>query len=79
VNVNGKEVLEADLSFEKHRITFNSHLNLGASNEVTFKFQNTFVDNSAGLHKYVDPKDDKTYIYSHLEPFFCHRFFPCFD
>jgi hypothetical protein len=19
------------------------------------------------------------YIYSHLEPFFCHRFFPCFD
>ena len=35
--------------------------------------------NSAGLHFYKDPQDGKVYIYSHLEPFFCHRFFPCFD
>ena len=37
------------------------------------------MSNSAGLHFYTDPKDGKIYIYSHLEPFFCHRFFPCFD
>lgn len=27
----------------------------------------------------MDPKDNEVYIYSHLEPFFCHRWFPCFD
>ena len=37
------------------------------------------MNNSAGLHFYKDPKDQTVYIYSHLEPFFCHRFFPCFD
>ena len=48
-------------------------------NEVEFEFKNTYVTNSAGLHYYKDPQDSKVYIYSHLEPFFCHRFFPCFD
>jgi aminopeptidase N len=37
------------------------------------------VTNSAGLHYFTDAKDGKTYIFSHLEPFFCHNFFPCFD
>ena len=48
-------------------------------NEVTLDFKNTFVDNSAGLHHFKDPVDGKIYIYSHCEPFFCHRWFPCFD
>jgi aminopeptidase N len=46
---------------------------------VKFEFKNTFVDNSAGLHHFKDPVDGKIYIYSHCEPFFCHRWFPCFD
>jgi aminopeptidase N len=37
------------------------------------------VNNSAGLHKYVDPKDNEVYLFTHLEPFNCHRWFPCFD
>ena len=48
-------------------------------NCISFEFENTYVTNSAGLHFYKDPQDGKVYIYSHLEPFFCHRFFPCFD
>jgi len=54
-------------------------LKLGQENSIEFVFENTYVDNSAGLHKYVDPKDQRTYIFSHCEPFFCHRWFPCFD
>ena len=46
---------------------------------MSFKFLNSYVTNSAGLHYYKDPKDERVYIYSHLEPFFCHRFMPCFD
>ena len=37
------------------------------------------MNNSAGLHRFEDKEDKKVYIYSHCEPFFCHRFFPCFD
>lgn len=43
------------------------------------KFETQYVDNSCGFHKYVDPKDNEVYLYTHLEPYFCNRWFPCFD
>jgi aminopeptidase N len=49
------------------------------ANTVSLKFKNTYVNNSAGLHWFEDPANQKVYIFSHLEPFFCHRVFPCFD
>lgn len=48
-------------------------------NIISFSFKNTYVRNGAGLHWFQDPSDDRVYLYSHLEPFFCHRIFPCFD
>ena len=81
VSINGEQADQADLQFTEHRVKVvkESLLKIGQQNEIEFKFENTFVDNSAGLHKYVDPKDKRTYIFSHTEPFFCHRWFPCFD
>ena len=81
VRINGTEVAEADLSFDNHRIKVLNHelWRQGESNSVDLLFENTFVDNSAGLHKFVDSKDQRTYIFSHCEPYFCHRWFPCFD
>jgi len=77
VRVNNEEA--SDVSFDRHRIQLPwSRLNQ-TGNEVSFDFENSYVLNSAGLHYYKDPQDGKVYIYSHLEPFFCHRFFPCFD
>ena len=46
--------------FQDHRIKFTECeelLKAEGVNEVQFEFKNTFVDNSAGLHKYVDFKD----------------------
>lgn len=48
-------------------------------NKVTIFFENEYVHNSAGLHQFTDPADGNMYFYTHLEPFFCHRWFPCFD
>ena len=80
VSVNGKACSLADVRFEKHRIYLPmAQLKENESNTVSLHFKNTYVTNSAGLHYYKDPKDNQVYIYSHLEPFFCHRFFPCFD
>ena len=46
---------------------------------MAIKFKNSYVNNSAGFHKYTDPKDNEVYVFTHLEPYFCHRWFPCFD
>jgi len=48
-------------------------------NTVSLKFTNKYVSNSAGFHRFEDPVDHEVYLYTHLEPFFCHRWFPCFD
>lgn len=72
---------DTDVAFLDHRIKVQNEalLQKGKENSIDFVFENTYVDNSAGLHRYVDPKDKRTYIFSHCEPFFCHRWFPCFD
>jgi aminopeptidase N len=76
VKINGDKV---DCKFENHRIYFpKKHLKKG-KNMVFLKFKNTYVTNSAGLHRFEDPEDHRVYLFSHLEPFFCHRIFPCFD
>ena len=80
LKVNEHLVPLSSINFNKHRIYFPSDfLLVGATNYVSVKFTNSYVDNSAGLQKYLDPKDNEIYIYSHLEPYFCNRWFPCFD
>jgi aminopeptidase N len=80
IQVNGYDVSEQGVTFEKHQVVFPAKLfkKLG-ENTICLHFRNTYVTNGAGLHYYKDPKDNKVYIFSHLEPFFCNRFFPCFD
>ncbi|CAI2382602.1 unnamed protein product [Moneuplotes crassus] len=76
LEVNDERV---DFKFEDQRIFFPKETLSEGINEVTLKFKNTYVRNGAGLHWFRDPGDDRVYLYSHLEPFFCHRIFPCFD
>lgn len=80
VKINEEFVKREDITFEKHRIHLpRQFLKLNERNVVEMCFSNSYVTNSAGLHFHKDPQDGKTYVFSHLEPFFCHRFFPCFD
>jgi aminopeptidase N len=80
VEVNGEKVHPSAVKFEKHRVHLpSSLLNSQMVNRVSFKFYNTYVNNSAGFHKFTDPVDGEVYLYTHLEPFYCHRWFPCFD
>ena len=70
----------SEVNFSGHRVHIPaSLLNKQKMNQVVIFFENEYVHNSAGLHQYVDPVDNQMYFYSHLEPFFCHRWFPCFD
>ena len=76
LSVNGEEM---DCNFKGQRVMIPKDPLKVGKNEVSFKFKNTYVQNSAGLHWFKDPQDQRVYLYSHLEPFFCHRIFPCFD
>lgn len=78
--VNDQKVKDSDLVMSHGRILLPyRYLISNGINKVSLKFENEYVQNSAGLHKFVDPVDQKSYFYTHLEPFFCHRWFPCFD
>jgi aminopeptidase N len=66
--------------FNEHKIYIPKYnLKSGGWNKVSLHFQNTYVTNSSGFHRYVDPVDGEVYVYTHLEPFNCNRWFPCFD
>eukprot|EP00347_Sterkiella_histriomuscorum_P001356 403372348 len=80
MHINEKTIPFTSIKFSKHRLMIPvDTLNINKMNHITLKFKNTYVDNSAGLHKYVDPVDKEVYIFSNLEPYYCNRWFPCFD
>ena len=56
-----------------------NYLKSNAFNRVNIVFETDYVNNSQGLHKFVDPSDNEVYLYTNLEPFCCHKVFPCFD
>ena len=75
VTLNGQH--DPQIKFKRHRIYLPNLI--AGQNTFECHFKNSYVTNSAGLHFYQDPQDSKVYISSPLEPFFAHRFFPCFD
>ena len=38
-----------------------------------------YTHEGAGLHRFVDPADDRVYLHSQFEPFDAHRVYACFD
>lgn len=75
VLVNGKEV-----SYDKDdfTMTLNEGLEEG-ENSVDVEYSAVYDNTGSGLHRFIDPEDDKEYIYSDFEPYQAHRMFPCFD
>ena len=77
LEVNGKQADQ--IRFEGHKLYLPTDTLNEGKNQVLISFENTYVTNSAGLHRFQDPEDGNIYLYTHLEPFFCNRWFPCFD
>ena len=47
--------------------------------EVTICCHSRYSRTGQGLHRFTDPSDGQTYLYSHSEPSDARRIFPCFD
>lgn len=75
MTVNGTQL---DPDQRGHRLWL-APQHLVTHNRIVIEFENDFDATGDGFHRFVDPEDDRLYLYTNLEPFSAHRLFPCFD
>ncbi|MEV0685032.1 aminopeptidase N [Nocardia sp. NPDC050378] len=73
VTVNGREVA---VDYDGARITVTG---LSASNVVVVRAIGEYSRSGEGLHRFLDPADGSTYLYSQYEPADARRVFACFE
>lgn len=76
VVVNG-QALAAD--YNGFFITLPASALIAGSNTVTINYRHPFDQDGTGLHRFVDPEDNRTYLYTYLWPYYSNRLFPNFD
>jgi aminopeptidase N len=52
---------------------------LAASNVLTVRARCAYSRTGEGLHRFTDPADDRTYLYTNFETCYAHQVFACFD
>jgi aminopeptidase N len=75
VVLNGRE-LAPEAVFEEGRIRL---LDLAADNELVVEAACAYMNTGEGLHRFVDPVDGQTYLYTDLEPADARRVFAVFE
>ena len=84
VDITADEILEATLNgepvdtagFTGKRLQLSG---LAESNELTVVADCVYMRTGEGLHRFTDPVDKETYLYTQFETFDAHRMFACFD
>ena len=75
VTLNGSELDSKDV-VDGGRI----HLpNLAGDNTVTIVAQCRYMNTGEGLHRFIDPVDDETYLYTQFESADARRMYACFE
>ncbi|ABV35524.1 aminopeptidase N [Shewanella sediminis HAW-EB3] len=59
--------------------TLNPGLLISGSNTIEVAYTRKHSTNGEGLHRFVDPIDEKVYLYSHFEPAAAQQMFALFD
>jgi aminopeptidase N len=75
VTLNGTELDPAEV-FHDARITLPD---LGEHNELTVVADCAYMNTGEGLHRFVDPVDNETYLYTQFESADARRVFACFE
>jgi aminopeptidase N len=72
--LNGTAVPAGALAQERLTLT-----GLAEKNELIVEGLFRYSNTGEGLHRYVDPEDQRTYLYAHMFLDGARRIFPCFD
>ncbi|WP_411824297.1 aminopeptidase N [Leptospira sp. 'Mane'] len=78
VTLNSKTVTDSITQKDGFFYLPSAEIILG-ENTVSIEFETPYSRTGNGLHKFVDPDDKETYIYSQFEAFHANKMFPCFD
>lgn len=86
LDFGGGQVLASQLNGQEAALTYNDFfitlpgkdLRPGL-NELNVRFRQNYSENGTGLHRFVDPEDGLTYLYTYLWPYYVNRMFPAFD
>ncbi|MBB6547543.1 aminopeptidase N [Nonomuraea rubra] len=76
VTLNGTDLDVSAYDADKGRFPITS---LAASNELVVDADCTYMRTGEGLHRFVDPVDQKVYLYTQFETADAHRMYACFD
>ena len=72
--LNGRKLSQD--AFSKCRLRLDD---LRERNELVVRARCRYQHTGVGLHRFVDPVDDKVYLYTQFEAFEAHRVYACFD
>ena len=70
---------EVDLNYNGYYLTLPTESLSEGSNEVEIQFSRPYSSDGSGLYRFVDPEDNRVYLFSDFEPFHQNRLFPSFD
>ncbi|QDO88917.1 aminopeptidase N [Ornithinimicrobium ciconiae] len=74
VTLNGEPVPTGEYDGARVLLT-----GLSADNEVRIEADCSYSRSGEGLHRFTDPQDGNTYLYSHCEPTDARRYYPVFE
>ncbi len=74
--VNGKE---NTAQYNGFFITVPANALLIGHNEIQVEYRHSYDKDGTGLHRFTDPEDGLTYLYTYLWPYYANRLFPAFD
>lgn len=74
--VNGAEI---NADYNGFFITVPGSTMVVGSNEIQVDYHHPYDKDGTGLHRFTDPEDGLTYLYTYLWPYYANRLFPAFD
>ena len=86
IDFSGGSITAVELNNTKVQVDYNGYfvtlpadsLRAG-SNEVFIHYAHPYDQDGTGLHRFTDPEDGRTYLYTYLWPYYANRLFPNFD
>jgi len=73
---NGQDI---DVDYNGYFITLPASVLIAGSNDISINYSHPYNQDGTGLHRFVDPEDGNTYLYTYLWPYYSNRLFPNFD
>lgn len=74
--INGKEQA---VNYSGYFITLSADSLIKGRNKIIVDYSHQYDQDGTGLHRFVEPEDNRTYLYTYLWPYYANKLFPNFD